>query len=714
MEVTTAGDLSPELPDTAPVGVALGALDTASYQGTDGFFGAPFIDRDVWLEQPYPHRQVHGGFSDTDTLFTFYFPGTDVYRGRLYAPLEGAHGGHDGAFGGPMGMLLGGIDLTARLGGYMIDTNQGHIGDDIDQRGGDDTTLYGFRATNESARFSKFVAAQVYGAPPAHSYVWGGSGGGRRSPGCLENGSDVWDGALPFMGGGDIGEPGATAKVKGAQTITFAAMFNVQRILKDKLAGVIDAMAAGGSGDPYAGLDTHQREELANLYRLGYPRGDEYMIGQPMGQIWLWSSMADNLQRQDPSYFERFWTTPGYVGHDAPQLVTDDLIDIESTVTRVLTARDFLEHPEDFTDPEFDMMKAMVMLMAGSQGMDFPMAVEIKGVGAGWRLGTGVRITSGKAAGRQLYCTKAAQDVFSCDGLAEANILRFTGVEPGDTVRLDNRAFLAFCYFYRHHVMDDPSFDFLRLDGVPVYPQHPVPESSPLMGVPYTGKYEGKLLWVHHTHDSSLWPSQGVVYPEAVRRSQGTQGLRDNFCLRWTEHAEHVPPFILPSDPARATPTWLIDYMPAIEQSLVDLQAWCEQGVVPAATTFSFSDGKVTLPATAAERGGIQAVVVARADGAERVQVAAGSEVTLTVTAETPPGAGTITGVEWDFEGAGSFEFGHDVDGSAASVSLSTTRTYAAPGTYYATARVTSHREGLVGATSRGITNVAAARIVVT
>ena len=80
----------------------------------------------------------------------------------------------------------------------------------------------------------------------------------------------------------------------------------------------IDAMAPGGSGDPFAGLDTHQREELDHLYRLGYPRGDEFMISQPMGQIWLWASIADSLQAQDPSYFESFWTNPGYVGHDQP------------------------------------------------------------------------------------------------------------------------------------------------------------------------------------------------------------------------------------------------------------------------------------------------------------------------------------------------------------------------------------------------------------
>ena len=88
------------------------------------------------------------------------------------------------------------------------------------------------------ARFSKFVATQVYVAAPHHSYVFGGSGGGRRSPLCLENAPDAWDGALPFMGGGDSAEPGNTKRVKGVQNISFATMFNVQRILGARLTSV--------------------------------------------------------------------------------------------------------------------------------------------------------------------------------------------------------------------------------------------------------------------------------------------------------------------------------------------------------------------------------------------------------------------------------------------------------------------------------------------
>ena len=71
---------------------------------------------------------------------------------------------------------------------------------------------------------------------------------------------------------------------------------------------------------------------------------------------------------------------------------------------------------------------------------------------------------------------------------------------------VDNRAFLAFNYYYRHHLSDDSLYDFLRVDGRPIFPQHEVPLQSPLMGVPYSGQYEGKLMWIHHTHDASLWP----------------------------------------------------------------------------------------------------------------------------------------------------------------------------------------------------------------
>src|SRR5690606_41379243 len=110
--------------------------------------------------------------------------------------------------GGMLGQMFQRIALSERLGAYMVESNQGHIGDNVDPRAGEDPGLYGWRASAESARFSKFVAAQVYGKAPHHAYIYGGSGGGRRSPMCLENAPDVYDGCMPSTSGGEIAEPG--------------------------------------------------------------------------------------------------------------------------------------------------------------------------------------------------------------------------------------------------------------------------------------------------------------------------------------------------------------------------------------------------------------------------------------------------------------------------------------------------------------------------
>lgn len=692
-------------------------VETASYTVSDAYFGRPYIDVDEERQTPYPHRHVHGGFADCDTRFTFYFPARSEWRGRMYMPLEGAHAGNEEAFGGPMGELMGGLAMTARLGGYMAESNMGHIGDDIDAKAGGDPTLYGWRAAAEAGRFSKHVAAQVYGSGPHHSYVWGGSGGGRRSPLVLENAPDVFDGALPFMGGGDVRPFPATERIKGAQVMSFACMFNVQRLLRspEKAVRLVDAMQPGGSGDPFAGLSSHERDELASLYKQGFPFGNEFMIFTPMGQIWLWTSIADLLVEQDPSYFTSFWTSPGYIGHDLPEAVLPDLIDETVTVDRVITPKDLLADPA-FAGPEYQLMKAMAGIMAGDASrMETPYAVQLSGLsGSGYRLGAGLRMVSGDAADRQLYVMSTAGDLLVGGGHGDADKEKFTGVKPGDRVHVDNRKFLAFCYFHRHHLMEDSQFDGLRIGGKPIYAQHPVPLMSPLMGVSYTGHYAGKLLWVHHTHDSSLWPSQGIIYEGAVRDAQGDSGAAERFRLQWTENAEHVIPAWLPPSPVRASNTCLVDYNPIIEQGLADLARWVEEDVPPAATSYQYADGQVRLPATAAERGGVQPVVSVTADGGSLATVAAGSPVTLAVHAEAPAAGGAIVSVQWDFDGTGTYPYSDPtVDGSAASVTLTTTHAYTVPGTYFATALVASHRDGDVNAEHRRLQNLASARVVV-
>jgi hypothetical protein len=92
-----------------------------------------------------------------------------------------------------------------------------------------------------------------------------------------------------------------------------------------------------------------------------------------------------------------------------------------------------------------------------------------------------------------------------------------------------------------------------------------------------------------------------------------------------------------------------------------------------------------------------------------------GTEVLLTVRAETPEGAGAVISAKWDFDGTGTYPYEHpDVDGTMAQIELSTTHVFDQPGTYFPTALVESHRDGNVDATARRIPNLASARVIVT
>jgi hypothetical protein len=125
-------------------------------------------------------------------------------------------------------------------------------------------------------------------------------------------------------------------------------------------------------------------------------------------------------------------------------------------------------------------------------------------------------------------------------------------------------------------------------------------------------------------------------------------------------------------------------------------------------------DQRLTLAAMAAERGGIQPVVTLMANGESKAMVSAGDAVTFTARAETPPGAGTIVNVEWDFEGRAQWGDGEQtVDGTSTSIEASTTHTFTTPGTYFPAVRVTSNRDGDVNAKHKRVMNLGRVRVVV-
>ena len=194
------------------------------------------------------------------TRFSFYFPPADQYEARFIHHVEGGSGGHETISLGSMS-ALGSISSRVSCGAYLVESNQGHFGGDLSILR-TEPTIHAFRASTESARYARIMATEMYGTRPAHGYVYGGSGGSPRTILCLERAADLYDGAVPYiMGHGN------------SWSLGFSVQANAARILGDKIHAVVDAMAPGGSGDPFAGLDTKEREALAALIAVASPAG---------------------------------------------------------------------------------------------------------------------------------------------------------------------------------------------------------------------------------------------------------------------------------------------------------------------------------------------------------------------------------------------------------------------------------------------------------
>src|SRR5215470_7061529 len=218
----------------------------------DPRFGAPYIDADEWRDAPARHRYVHGGFEGTHTLFSFYFPPAEKYQGRFFQFLEGGAGGHENLLVPPgadetflrgSGMMWIFDVCFDELGGYLVESNQGHYPEE-GLGFADDIELYG--ASAQVARYSKVLAAEIYGTAPHHGYIWGQSGGGVRSLAALENVADVWDGGVP-----EVAAPGNPTPLWSAHAL---ATELTRR--NGKLHEVVDALEPGGTGDPFAVLDS--------------------------------------------------------------------------------------------------------------------------------------------------------------------------------------------------------------------------------------------------------------------------------------------------------------------------------------------------------------------------------------------------------------------------------------------------------------------------
>lgn len=693
----------------------------ADYTPAGPSFGTAFIDVDEWREEPRRHRYVHGGFEGTHTLFSVYLPPAELYQGRAFQYLEGGAGGHENliAMGGYPGMGFSWMfDVVFDdLGGVLLESNQGHYHNE-GLGFANDVELFG--ASAESARFAKFLAAEMYGRPVHHCYVWGGSGGGVRSAYCLENAPDVYAGASPH-----VWWPSVRGTSGGAQP--WSAWANWWLYARGKRQQIMDATEPGGSGNAFAPLTNDEREALSALYRRGYPRGAE-------SQLWSfgpWLFTMYGLKVSDPTYYHDFWNTAGYLGADSLDRLRPVLVDERFRVERVHTA--------DASDNTVMLVGNIRMASAG--------AVSTPGVtrGASYAIELDralddpqklcmakVTVTTGTAAGREVYVSLVEGNTLF--GFGEMAPDLFDGVAPGDEVHVDNHDFIAFAYLYRYDV-DIDSYTQADADGQPRFP----PEHGGLRGETvdhrpvfpqrgirgsrtrdHTGVFEGKMIVVLAALDSMCWPGPSSYYSRIVRNAMGSRAA-DQFRQWWVEGSGHgAPAFLGPAvTPDKDAGVWnnrLVDYDGVTAEALRQLAAWAEDGQLPAASTgyHLTEDGGLVLATTPEARAGVQPLVRVAANAGARAEVRVGESVTFAGVAVQPPGAGSIVAAEWDFEGRGEFEpAAATIDGASPRCDVQASHTYARPGTYFAALRVGAHSQGAKG---RGpaARNLARVRVVVT
>ena len=298
----------------------------------------------------------------------------------------------------------------------------------------------------------------------------------------------------------------------------------------------------------------------------------------------------------------------------------------------------------------------------------------------------------------------------------------------------NNSNFLAVQTYHRHQLPPSreeyPEYEQFRdKDGKPIYPQRPM-LLGPLFtkgaaGVLPTGKFKGKMILLESLMDREAFAWQADWYRSRVKEALG-DSTDNHFRLWYTDHALHG------DIPIEDDPTRTVSYLGILQQALLDLSAWVEKGITPAATTnYKIVDGQVVIPPTADERKGIQPVVTVIAYGGERADVIVGQPVTFSAEVEVPKNMGKVVAAAWHFEGvpddiskrsgwsfdkSGTFPVKATwtpVDKTGSRVTLKTTYTFTKPGTYFPTLRVASQRQDDAKTPFTRIQNLDRVRVVV-
>jgi hypothetical protein len=674
-----------------------GAAPGIAVESSDPLFKEPYIDVDEWRNQPVRHHYVHGGFKGTDTRFSFYFPAKSLYHGRFFQHITPVPDSENLAQKGAPGEENK-IGFAFESGGYFVETNGGGA----NNIGVGDPTITAYRANAAAAEYSRVVAAKLYGPHRPYGYAYGGSGGGYRTIGSIENTTGVWDGVVPYVIGSTMALPNV-----------FTVRIHAMRILWDKFPQINDAVDAGGSGDPYPGLNAEEQAALHEATSMGFP--PQSWFGYKTMGVHGFAAIYPIIQAIDPKYFVDFWTLPGYLGANPPASLLRARIRHETTIAGPVSAREAMKDgivlrqangdvDTAFLGPGGDIQKTVAFHLSSP-----PPPTNF--------LGGDLIIKNGDAAGKSLQIREVSGDMVIL-GSNDATLV--SHVRAGDKVVLDTSNFLAAQTYHRHQVppgRDFPEWDqFRKPDGTPLYPQRPVLIGPILVqataGSLETGKIHGKMIVVSSLWDREAFPWQADWYRTRVEQQMGDR-FNDSFRLWYTDHALHG------DETHQEDPTRTVSYLGILQQALRDLSQWVEKGVPPPpSTSYKVVDGQIVVPPTAAERQGIQAVVSLTANGGARAEVPVGQSVKFSASIELPPDTGKLVAAEWDFDGQGTFPLVEQMSkfkpsGVGSRVTLATTYSFSKPGTYFPALRVTSQRQGDPHTAYGRVHNLGRVRVVV-
>ncbi|MDE8652584.1 hypothetical protein [Novosphingobium album (ex Liu et al. 2023)] len=631
----------------------------------DPIYHDPIIEIDEERAEPVPHRYIHGGFRGTDARFSFYFPPAAQYQGRFF------HNTYPMAISSDIGpfpiqfeVAVGDLGFTLDSGAAYVQTNNGGLFG----AAGSDPAIAAYRVNAAAAKFARVVAGRIFGEHRTYGYLFGGSGGAYQTMGAAEFTDGVWDGFVPFV-------PGCNHAIPSMFTVRMHAL----RVLRqrDRLPGVADAVAVGGSGDPYADLNEEEAAALREVSLMGFPlRGWYRQADMDSGYF---ANVSGMIPLMDPTYVDDFWSQPGYLGTDPASRIGEGRFAVETTVVSV---------------------SAMP-----------PWRVEVADASAHKYDDAHLAVVSGASAGASLPIAHGGGTTL--DLVATVDPAAMAGLKPGDKVRIDNSWALALETYHRHQLPPTPDYygwsQFRDAAGAPLYPQRDVLIGPPAVtnsaGAMLTGKVNGKVLLLSALMDIDAFPWQADWYRGRIRAALGDSF--DDMCAIWfVDHAHHENP-LTPLQRAHVA-----SFGGALQQALRDLACWVEEGVKPSETAYRVVDTQVIVPDDAAARGGVQPVVHLTANGGERAEVSPGEAVAFTATITVPAGAGKVVSAEWDFVGAGDYPVRAEF-APAETVTLTARHAYDTAGTRFPVLRVASQREGDAATPYGRVLNLAQARVVV-